>query len=384
MLVEGPAVRVTFACLAASLGLGGVWTQVKSNPEQLAPVLDALPLPDTVTGIFSARSTADAKTTAGDSLSLQLSLWKEWAMDGLGRSSAAWGILLTLPLDCLSLYFLCRRRRDAFNRRSSDTEAQASTATLMTSTRTSTSTAADDDRDSPASPATSSNVEEEEDDTEASEASGKWGCLSKLLLEQAAGEAAAVITTASPSPKSTFEDASPAAQQAGKMRSPADVKAWMARQKEQCEVVENIQACVETDAKACNTDAEVSSPAQQVETECVDEAITSHKSKRRGAGELKALMEKKRDECHVLESEQEHINTDAKANDTPLKPSTAKNNLVIRMGNASPKELQDRMSTLKNQCAISESTPEYVATDAKSGNVPTQSYSSPDKENYCA
>jgi hypothetical protein len=102
-------------------------------------------------------------------------------------------------------------------------------------------------------------------------------------------------------------------------------------------------------------------------------------SKSRSPAEVKALMEKKRGECHVLESAQEHINTDAKASERLLKVAPI-NDMAshhseqerisapapVRKRGTSSKELKDWMSRLSNQCDILESTQEFVATDAKS------------------
>jgi len=163
----------------------------------------------------------------------------------------------------------------------------------------------------------------------------------------------------------------------------------MQKQREQCEIVgENAQAFVVTDAKARQGHLEAARADEATNGTVVmkpevtpsEAAPQNQRPKRRSAGELKALMEKKRDECHVLESAQEHVNTDAKATGGFLKPSP-KNSVANRCGTSS-KELQHLMSRLRDQCEISEGpTPEFVATDAKASVRPASSLSSQNKEN---
>jgi predicted nucleic acid-binding protein len=172
----------------------------------------------------------------------------------------------------------------------------------------------------------------------------------------------------------------------------------MEKKRAECHVLESAQEHINTDAKASERLLKSSPNKDMASHHSEQDPISAPapvrkcgtSSKGRSPAEVKALMEKKRGECHVLESAQEHINTDAKASERLLKfspnmdmashhseqePISAP--APVRKCGTTSKELKDLMSRLSNQCEISESTQEFVATDAKSNVL----LSSPDTEN---
>jgi len=143
-----------------------------------------------------------------------------------------------------------------------------------------------------------------------------------------------------------------------KRRTASELKLWMQKQRGQCEVVENTQALVITDAKA--------PPDQMVgryeeEAPPVDVAPRSQRAKRLSGSQLKAWMDKKRDECHVLESAQEHISTDAKATGSPTfgakKVMSLPNKENLDKRRTSNRELQEWMNQKRDQCEVLGVTP---------------------------
>lgn len=113
-------------------------------------------------------------------------------------------------------------------------------------------------------------------------------------------------------------------------------------------------------------------------------------SKRRSAGDFLALMEKKRDECHILASTQELSSTDvtlSECNDMylPKCDGPTQRDAVVasapgRRHATSRKELHDWMLRLRQQCEVSENSEEFVPTDAKA-DFAKKDESSSNKEN---
>jgi hypothetical protein len=92
-------------------------------------------------------------------------------------------------------------------------------------------------------------------------------------------------------------------------KSNTELQALMERKRKECEVVENTQASVSTDAKANEQPTFLASQARETDGQNHGQM----RAKCRNSSDFKALMEKKRDQCQVVENTQEHVKTDAKA-----------------------------------------------------------------------
>jgi len=149
-----------------------------------------------------------------------------------------------------------------------------------------------------------------------------------------------------------------------KRRGPDELKIWMEKQRGQCEVVENTQALIVTDAKHDGGVSAAATRPEHVEAGRAEEAPPldaapprSQRAKLRSYSETRELMDRKRDQCHVLESAQEHIDTDAKAPGSQilnakrnsLSPPNKENLVKCHLSN---QEVQVWMSLKRDQCEV--------------------------------
>jgi len=359
---------VTIACLATSLGVGGFWAQQHAIFEQplsdsdLAPINgegiiasqslghvedirdesasdSSLILAENAEGAVSSEQGSDQVGTV-ETVEQPSSDWYTQSMDllrrgfarafGAGGSKSAWAIVLSFPLDILIAFFMWGGHRtcSCCGARRKDEERLVNTGDGCES--------ADEEMVTPTS---------------------EEGAVRNLAEEMQRcsevndTEAAEVMLNV---PK------------VSKRRSAGELKAWMQKQREQCEVVaENTQALVVTDAKAPeHGEAEGrqeghlrgnGSPLGQVLPLSPSQQSNKPNRKSVGAGELKALMEKKRVECNVVESAQEFIATDAKApnkeNAEQLSEAPCNNN-EHKKSPTSNRELQAWMLQKREQCEV--------------------------------
>jgi len=430
------AARVTVACLAASLGWGNLWAKVQAPAEQpvsqaandagletlhnsvilategvlaTEKLLTAPALAENVVAEDAAHSSkahvdgistietvqiratliesvADVSSNRRVELALQAAPiaeqsgapkpWDELPFTEVvacfwgACSPLAWPIVASLPLDCLLMFFFFAWRKW----RSCGKTADQSTAPAGLG---------DQSLNLDEEPEASHEVVPDLDEAVQGCAEVAGDIDVRTILATAVDQA-----DVPPMPSLQQDDTVSSDEQKPTRRSTksaGDLKVWMEKQRGLCETVENTQACVATDAKAIEGYAENALP--------VDAAPQILRNRSRSGAELKALMEKKRDECHVLESSQEHVNTDAKATGCSLKPggkddvatnkadmdSTLTAAAPARRCNTSSKEVKEWMSRLKNQCEVIEGpAPVFVETDAKSSARPVKG--SPNKE----
>jgi len=425
VFVEGPAMRVAVAFLAGSLGFGGFWSKIQGPVEVPAAFTqtiagahvehtgypaglleahtrEALAVANAVPGTPPPASAAKPEEL------LQRALLKVVNPEG----ASVWWLVASCVVDVLFLFLGWRGcRRYGAGPRDEETKASISDNSIAL------------DQDSEEEEEVARNLGDlmqkcsevfEEGCQLASQSPGSstlsadgqvhaslLECTEAVASSDAAAAASPNLGLAAYLPArreqdETFYESPPKVSavvpRASRRKSAGELKEWMVKQREQCEIVENTQALVATDAKACES-SRCEGPAspehlpQGGENEAL-QAPGAQRSKRRSPEEVKALMKKKREECHVLdESAQEHIDTDAKAAaaDTALKPIVPNIDLVndcaeedssVKQRSSSHrssisrsnKEVQDLMSKLRNQCTISDSADaQFVATDAKAG-----------------
>jgi hypothetical protein len=380
--------QLAIVCLAGSLGFGGFWSKVRSSPEAPLSVVTVEPLAvDGSAGMEEASSTS-TQTAPSDGLAfkpedkedllhlapaedaVQVQVPAHMAplvaavqsdapllqavADVSDVSPTAWWIIASFSIDCLFL-LLGWHRCSCLRRRQDD------------------ATAADTSEDDGISES------EAEPEVFAEEVVRDLGDMMQQCAEVGEASAHQLVASECTEGRDATEVSLPAAK-APRRRSAGELKDWMQKQRDQCEIVENMQELVVTDAKASQSLSEVASSPQHAEAGHSDEApaLDVAPPKRRNALDLKALMEKKRDQCHVLESAQEHVNTDAKATRDAIKLDVS---ALTQSNGRDGKELKDLMSKLRNQREISSSTRESAAADPESKGHVVNSLPVADKEN---